>query len=73
MTQKLTMRWSNPMQAWVSMDGVRTWPGGGGGAAPGSGLAPQSAGILRIRTECFSQTRERLLPYMKFWSSASGS
>ena len=51
MTQKLTMRWSNPIQAWVSMDGVRTWPGGGGGAAPGSGLAPQSAGILRIRTE----------------------
>lgn len=45
MTQKLTMRWSNPIQAWVSMDGVRTWPGGGGGAAPGSGLAPQSAGI----------------------------
>jgi hypothetical protein len=55
MTQKLTMRWSNPIQAWVSMDGVRTWPGGGGGA-PGSGLAPQSAGILRIRHEC-SQTQ----------------
>ena len=45
MTQKRTMRWSNPIQAWVSMDGVRTWPGGGGGAAPGSGLAPQSADI----------------------------
>ena len=65
MTQKLTMRWSNPIQAWVSMDGVRTWPGGGGGAAPGSGLAPQSAGILRIRTER-SQRLERLLPSTKF-------
>jgi hypothetical protein len=38
MTQKLTMRWSNPIQAWVSMDGVRTWPGG---VAP----VPQSADI----------------------------
>lgn len=65
MTQKLTMRWSNPIQAWVSMDGVRTWPGGGGGAAPGSGLAPQSAGILRIRTDALRDS-ERLLPSTKF-------
>ena len=45
MTQKLTMRWSNPIQAWVSMDGVRTWPGGGGGAAGGLAPVPQSADI----------------------------